>query len=232
MAIFRKVHVSFWSDSYVETLTPEQKFFYLYLLTNEKTTQCGIYEISIRKMTIDTGYNTETVEKLLNFFELAGKLRYSNKTGELAMKNWTKYNDSTSPKVKACIKNELKKVKDTLLIQYLYSMDTHPQEEEEKEQEEEKEKYIEGQKFSIERCKEIALKDDKWVRLNKTNETELNRFNEYLQKQSIYELNPAEYKRYFHHLKEKKPDKVKQKLTIEDYRRMALEEDQKLKQSV
>ena len=86
-------------------------------------------------------------------------------------------------------------------------------------------------KYSIEKCKEIALKDDKWVRLNKTNETELNRFNEYLQKQSIYELNPAEYKRYFHHLKEKKPDKVKQKLTIEDYRRMALEEDQKLKQS-
>lgn len=85
--------------------------------------------------------------------------------------------------------------------------------------------------FSIENCKKIALKDDKWVRLNKTNETELNRFNEYLQKQSIYELNPAEYKRYFHHLKEKKPDKVKQKLTIEDYRRMALEEDQKLKQS-
>ena len=86
-------------------------------------------------------------------------------------------------------------------------------------------------KYSIEKCKEIAIKDEKWVRLNKTNETELNRFNEYLQKQSIYELNPAEYKRYFHHLKEKKPDKVKQKLTIEDYRRMALEEDQKLKQS-
>ena len=86
-------------------------------------------------------------------------------------------------------------------------------------------------KYSIERCKEIALKDDRWVKVNKTNDTELIRFNEYLQKQGIYELNPAEYKRYFHHLKEKKPDKVKQKLTIEDYRRMALEEDQKLKQS-
>ena len=85
--------------------------------------------------------------------------------------------------------------------------------------------------FSIEKCKEIALKDDRWVKVNKTNDTELIRFNEYLQKQGIYELNPAEYKRYFHHLKEKKPDKVKQKLTIEDYRRMALEEDQKLKQS-
>jgi hypothetical protein len=81
--------------------------------------------------------------------------------------------------------------------------------------------------YKIEDCKKIALKDDKWVNLNKTNDQELTRFNEYLHKQSIYELNPAEYKRYFHHLKEKKPDKVKQKLTIEDYRRMAKEQDEK-----
>lgn len=27
MAIFRKVHVTFWSDSFVQDLTPEQKFF-------------------------------------------------------------------------------------------------------------------------------------------------------------------------------------------------------------
>ena len=86
-------------------------------------------------------------------------------------------------------------------------------------------------KYSVERCQEIALKDERWVKLNKATETELTRFNEYLQKQAVYEMNPAEYKRYFHFLKEKKPDKVKQKLTIEDYRRMAIEQDQKLKLS-
>ena len=53
MAIFRKVHVTFWRDEFVEGLTPEQKFFYLYLLTNDRTTQCGIYEITIKQMQVD-----------------------------------------------------------------------------------------------------------------------------------------------------------------------------------
>ena len=84
--------------------------------------------------------------------------------------------------------------------------------------------------FSIEKCKEIALKDDRWVKVNKTNDEELIRFNEYLQKQGIYELNPAEYKRYFHHLKAKKPDKVQKELTMDDWRRLAQEQDELEKQ--
>mgnify|MGYP000070582566 CR=1 FL=1 len=53
MAIFRKIHVSFWKDEFIESLTPEQKFFYLYLMTNDRTTQCGIYEITIKQMQVD-----------------------------------------------------------------------------------------------------------------------------------------------------------------------------------
>ena len=140
MAIFRKIHVSFWKDEFIESLTPEQKFFYLYLMTNDRTTQCGIYEITIKQMCYDTGYNEDTIKKLIEFFTKCGKIQYSLATKEIAMKNWAKYNDSTSPKVKSCINKELLKVKDTVLIQYAYSMDTHTQEEEEEEQEEEQEK--------------------------------------------------------------------------------------------
>ena len=139
MAIFRKVHVTFWRDEFVESLTPEQKFFYLYLLTNDRTTQCGIYEITIKQMCYDTGYNDDTINKLIYYFVGTGKVRYSNETKEIALKNWVKYNDSNSPKVKACIDNELKKVKNRVLIQYIYSMDTHLQEEQEQEEEKEKE---------------------------------------------------------------------------------------------
>jgi hypothetical protein len=144
MAIFRKVHVTFWRDEFVEGLTPEQKFFYLYLLTNDRTTQCGIYEITIKQMCYDTGYNDDTIKKLIEYFIGTGKVRYSSETKEIALKNWVKYNDSNSPKVKACIDNEIKKVKNRVLIQYIYSMDTHTQEEKEEEQEEYKkqEQYI------------------------------------------------------------------------------------------
>ena len=137
MAAFRKISVSFWSDSFVGELTPEQKYFYLYLMTNDKTTQCGIYETSIRKMSFDTGYNQETVIKLIEFFQDMTKVRWSKSTNEIALLNWTKYNDSTSPKVQACIDKELLKVKNRVLIEYLYSIDTYPQKEEEEEEEKE-----------------------------------------------------------------------------------------------
>ncbi len=139
MAAFRKISVTFWADSFVGELTPEQKYFYLYLMTNDKTTQCGIYETSIRKICFDTGYNSETVHKLLDFFEQKNKIRFSKETNEIALLNWVKFNDSNSPKVLACVEKELKQVKNRVLIQYLYSMDTHPQEEEEKEEEQEEE---------------------------------------------------------------------------------------------
>jgi dipeptidyl aminopeptidase/acylaminoacyl peptidase len=137
MAAFRKISVTFWSDSFIGDLTPEQKYFYLYLMTNDKTTQCGIYETSIRKICFDTGYNSETVLKLLDFFQEKNKIRFSKETNEIALLNWVKFNDSNSPKVLSCVEKELKNVKNRVLIQYLYSMDTESQEEEEEKEEEE-----------------------------------------------------------------------------------------------
>lgn len=126
MAIFRKIHTSFWSDSFVQSLTPEQRYFYLYLLTNEKTRQCGIYDISKRQMSFDTGYNIDTVSKLLEFFIFAEKIQFSEQKNELAIKNWNKYNGSTSPTVVAHVVQELTQVKDKVLIEYVYPNGTVP----------------------------------------------------------------------------------------------------------
>lgn len=139
MAKFRNVSVKFWSDPFIESLTPEKKYFFLYLITNEHTTQCGIYEISLRQMSFETGYNTETVAKLVEFFEKNGKIKYSKKTNELAIKNFVKHNPQGSPKVKAFVMKELENVKDRLLIGYLYAIDTVSQEEEEQEETKEQE---------------------------------------------------------------------------------------------
>ena len=119
MAIFRKIHVSFWKDEFVQSLTPEQKYFYLYLMTNERTTQCGVYEITYRQICFDTGYNEDTIRKLIETFSDFDKIRYSKETKEMALKNWGKYNDSTSSKVKSCVNKELLSVKDASLIDYI-----------------------------------------------------------------------------------------------------------------
>lgn len=139
MAIFRKIHTSFWSDSFTSELERDKKLFYLYLLTNDRTTQCGIYEITKKQISYDLGYSIDTVSKFIKEFEKLGKIKYNDNTKEVAIKNWLKYNGSTSPKVQSCINKELKFVKDTLLIQYLSSIDTYQQEEEEEEEEKVKE---------------------------------------------------------------------------------------------
>ena len=139
MAIFRKIHTSFWSDTFIQDLDNDQRLFYLYLLTNERTKQCGIYEISKKQMAFDLGYSIDRVSKLLQYFIKVDKVLYNDSTKELAIKNWGKYNNSSSPKVVSCIKSELNDVKDRVLIEYINGMYTASQEEEEEEQEQEEE---------------------------------------------------------------------------------------------
>lgn len=143
MATFRKIHTIFWSDPFIQSLSPERKYFYLYLLTNEKTKQCGIYEITKKQISYDTGYNIDTVSILLKYFAESGKIAYSTYTSEICIKNWNKYNDNKSPKTQVLVKQEIGKVKDKKLIEYLYSTDTvsiHHQTKSEQEGEEEREK--------------------------------------------------------------------------------------------
>ena len=51
---FRQIYCDFWQNSYIqEELTPEDKLFYLYLMTNPKTTQIGVYSITFKQMEFD-----------------------------------------------------------------------------------------------------------------------------------------------------------------------------------
>lgn len=152
MAIYRKVNINFWSDEkIIDDFTPEDRYFMLYLMTNPQTNQIGCYHITIKQMEFETGYNKETIIKLIARFEKILKvIKYSEETKEILILNWHKYNWSNSPKVLACINKEFKTIKnkefryciDTLFKQYEYSIHTETQEEE-KEKEEEKENICE-----------------------------------------------------------------------------------------
>lgn len=132
MAVFRQIHVSFWQDEFVLDLEPEEKYFYLYLMTNSKTTQCGIYKLPKKLMAVELGYSIDTVSKLLIRFIDMGKILFSEESGEVLLLNWLKHNSMKSPKVKACVEKELKAVKNKgfvdcfghQCIQYGYSIDT------------------------------------------------------------------------------------------------------------
>lgn len=134
---YRKIHDGFWTDPDIEELTPEKKFFYIYLITNPNVNQLGLYEFSIRKASFEMGYDMNTVEKLLEYFEEIGKIRRSRTTKEIVIIKFYHHNKSNSPKVVKHINDLIQEVKDTSLIQYIYGMHTVSQEEEEEEKKEE-----------------------------------------------------------------------------------------------
>ena len=121
MATYRKLHTTFWTDPFVEDLTQEQKLFYLYLITNTKTKQSGIYEITKRYMEFETGFSIEKITQLITDFVNKGKILYSERTNEIAIVNWVKHNLSLSHSVLKCIETDLYEIKDKDLIKALYT---------------------------------------------------------------------------------------------------------------
>ncbi|WHY65028.1 DnaD domain protein [Neobacillus sp. SuZ13] len=122
MVKYRMVRTDFWKNPVVsEEMTPEDKYFYLYLLTNPHTTQIGIYKITKKQMAFDLGYSIEAVHSLMDrFIEHHKVIRYNPETRELAIKNWGKYNLHKGGKpVMDCIYSELKDVEDLSLILYV-----------------------------------------------------------------------------------------------------------------
>lgn len=75
MAKLRSVSTAFWSDPFIEDLTPSEKLLYIYFITNEKTNMLGIYEVSVKKISFETGIPKETVLKALESFETLYKIK-------------------------------------------------------------------------------------------------------------------------------------------------------------
>ena len=113
MAIYRNLYISFWTDTKVEDdFTPEDKFFYLYLLTNPQTNICGCYEISFNQVSQQTGYNKDTIMRLIDRFENVYEvIHYNKETKEILILNWYKYNWSDSDKTLSYVKSATKNIK-------------------------------------------------------------------------------------------------------------------------
>jgi hypothetical protein len=70
----RMIRDSFWTDSYIERLSPDEKLIFLYLLTNPLCNIGGIYEIRTKRIGFETGYDIEVVENILSRFERDKKI--------------------------------------------------------------------------------------------------------------------------------------------------------------
>jgi hypothetical protein len=104
MAKTRVVNTRFWVDDYTSNLDPIEKLLFLYFLTNPATEICGIYELPLKTVALDTGIDKDMVERILKRFAKDKKIYYSN--GWVAIQNFVKH-QSVNPTVLIGIKRGL-----------------------------------------------------------------------------------------------------------------------------
>lgn len=125
MAKFRPVYTTIWEDDFMDQADTSEKLFYLFLLTNPKTTQCGIYRLRIKDMVHFTGFSSEQCSLLIERFREYGKILHDQDNQEVMICNWPKFNLRKGGKpIYDLLKKELAEVKSEWLIVYmLESMD-------------------------------------------------------------------------------------------------------------
>ena len=99
MADYQYINTNIWNDSFMLDLTPEEKFFYVYLLTCERGNIIGAFELPVKIIELQTGYNRESIEKLIARFVGYGKIIYDQASKEICLVNWLRHNGNTSEKL-------------------------------------------------------------------------------------------------------------------------------------
>lgn len=121
MATYRQIYLTFWTDVKIsDKFTPEDKYFYLYLLTNPHTTLCGCYEFSFKQAASETGYSKDTIEKLLDrMISVHDVVRYDANTNEILLLNFAKHNWTKSPDLIKGLNVSIDKVKSIEFAEFL-----------------------------------------------------------------------------------------------------------------
>ena len=117
MATYRKIYTKFWRDVYVKKLSPEERYFYFYLLTNPHTTQSGMYNLPLDIASIECGYSIDTVSGLLKKLIDTDKVLYDDVTEEILITNWFKHNWNDSDRVKKCVLAQVDEIESKILLE-------------------------------------------------------------------------------------------------------------------
>jgi len=112
----RSVNTKFWDDPFIDELDTSQKLLFLYLLTNPLTNLLGVYEITLKRISSDTGLKNETILNGLERFGRVKKAFYIN--NYMILPNWLK-NQSLNSNMKIAVSRQFlelpKELQDNIL---------------------------------------------------------------------------------------------------------------------
>jgi len=118
MAKYRPIQIRIWKDPDFEKYNASMKLIFLYLCTNELTTESGIYAISTRTISQETRIPVKTVNKLLS--NGLKNIVYDFTNNCVFIKNFLKYNGGGRPELlRKSISNNYEEFKTPLWNEFI-----------------------------------------------------------------------------------------------------------------
>ena len=96
MAKYRPIHINIWRDPDFEGYNPDRKLLFIYLCTNSATTESGIYPITPRSISNETGIPVKEVEESLKKLK---NISYDFENYCVFVKNFYRYKNKGNPNV-------------------------------------------------------------------------------------------------------------------------------------
>jgi hypothetical protein len=104
-----------WTDDEFLALAPNSKLLFVWSWTNERAAICGLYEVSLRRASRETGLELLQVLEALAELALKPFVLYDEETEVLWVVNRAKH-ANRSPKVKMAMRREVERVPDSDLV--------------------------------------------------------------------------------------------------------------------
>lgn len=111
MANFRQIRPEFWADAWVQELSITAKLLYLYLISNSHSNISGLYKITERTISFETGIDGDEVTALLALFREHDKVIH-DKQGVMFVKNMLRFHLTGSPRLKMGVRSSVKDISD------------------------------------------------------------------------------------------------------------------------
>ena len=89
----RIIYTKFWNDNYISNLNHREKLAFLYFITNEKVTICGIYELPDKYIKMDLNLTQKELDRIKQKFAKDNKFVFID--GWIKIVNFELYNNFT-----------------------------------------------------------------------------------------------------------------------------------------
>jgi DnaD/phage-associated family protein len=117
MATFRQIHTQIWGDPDFEELSPSAKLLFIYLFSNKYRNEAGLYIITLKKISFETGLNLSQLQSAMDEIINKDMVRYDQENSVLWVKNALKY-QSISQKTVVAILKDIDKISSPLKSEF------------------------------------------------------------------------------------------------------------------